>query len=55
MCRYPEWKFHHCWMSTEEELEHLKHIRAELELRLKYINDRVAELEKMLAGKEKKP
>jgi len=39
--------------APEEELEHLKYIKAELELRLKYVNDRIAEIEKILA--EKKP
>jgi len=39
--------------TPEEELEHLKYVKAELELRLKYVNDRIAELEKVLA--EKKP
>ncbi|MEM0076101.1 MAG: hypothetical protein QW314_00935 [Thermoproteota archaeon] len=53
---YPgwRWKYHHYYpLTPEEELEHLKYVKSELELRLKYVNDRIAELEKVLT--EKKP
>ncbi|MCI4439266.1 DUF5320 domain-containing protein [archaeon] len=53
-----KWRHHYYapWAyapTPEEELEHLKYAKAELELRLKYVNDRIAEIEKILA--EKKP
>jgi hypothetical protein len=56
--RWYKWWHHYCapgpYVPTpEEELEHLKYAKAELELRLKYVNDRIAEIEKILA--EKKP
>lgn len=38
--------------TPEEELEYLKYVKAELELKLKYVSDRIAELEKNTGRKE---